>query len=49
MEAEGECGSIIGLWAVGMAGICFADGTGFRFGPSEFKRVKVEVRRTLFT
>ncbi|GFS24645.1 DBH-like monooxygenase protein 1 [Elysia marginata] len=44
MEAEGECGSIIGLWTVGNPGVCFADNIGFRFGQTAFKKVKLEVR-----
>lgn len=43
MEAQSECGSIIGLWTVGSPGFCYGDNIGYRFGQTVFKRVKLEI------
>ncbi|XP_070174485.1 tyramine beta-hydroxylase-like [Littorina saxatilis] len=42
MEAVWGCNSMIGLWAVGFAGACLNNKTGFKFGQGHFTRVKME-------
>jgi len=41
-DANNDCTEIIGLWAVGVSGYCFPDGLGFRFGGTEYSRVRFE-------
>ena len=43
-QADRNCDEVVGVWAVGLPGMCFPQNLGFRFGASYYPRLKLEVK-----
>ncbi|XP_005101066.2 MOXD1 homolog 1-like [Aplysia californica] len=41
-QSNNDCNTIIGLWAVGVPGVCLPENLGFRIGASGYQRVRLE-------